>query len=151
MIRHKGTLHAGVENGHNENAQNMAVHGVSKLLGARGYADDVWLHGDAEVLLRHRDDVKDIILTATGMELQPRKSLLLLPRERLDGDPVCRGRANGCSGACTWRRGHVDAFIEGQLETMMEKHIEELEAVKCFPKQFQWIFLLLCFNQRMTQ
>ena len=69
MIRHKGTLHAGVENGHNGDPQHMAVHGVSRLLGARGYADDVWLHGDAEVLLRHLDDVKDIILTTTGMEL----------------------------------------------------------------------------------
>ena len=44
----------------------------------------------------------------------------------------------------------TDAFFEAQLETMVEKHIEELEAVKYFPKQFQWILLLLCFNQRMT-
>ena len=44
----------------------------------------------------------------------------------------------------------TDAFIERQLETMVQKHIEELEAVKHFPKQFQWILLLLCFNQRMT-
>ena len=42
----------------------MKVNGVIRLLGARGYADDIWQHWDAELLLRHLDDVKNIILTS---------------------------------------------------------------------------------------
>ena len=38
--------------------------------------------GDAEILLRHLDDAKDIILATTGMGLQPRKSVFLLAGER---------------------------------------------------------------------
>lgn len=68
MVRQEGTLHKGVENGQNEDPQHQVVHGGgTRLLGSRGYADDVWLHGDAEILLRHLDDVKDIILENAAM------------------------------------------------------------------------------------
>ena len=91
------------------------------------------------------------------MEQQARKSVLLLARERLDGKPVFaeaeqmgvqQVRVHG--GVVMGIPVGTDAFIEGQLEAMVEKHVEELEVAKYFPKQVQRILLLLCFNQRMA-
>ena len=126
------------------------------LLGARGYADDVWLHGDAEILLRHLDDIHGIICTTTGMELQPRKSVLLLARDRLTDDPVHATAAQlgvqVCVNGCVVMGVPVgtDAFVEQKMEAMVDAHVGELEAVKYFSKQLQWTLLRLCFNQRVT-
>ena len=124
------------------------------LLGARGYADDVWLHGDAEILLRHLDDIHGIICTTTGMELQPRKSVLLLARDRLTDDPVHATAAQlgvqVCVNGCVVMSVPVgtDAFVEQKMEAMVDAHIGELEAVKYFSKQLQWTLLRLFVSTR---
>ena len=126
------------------------------LLGARGYADEVWLHGDAEILLQHLDDIHGIICTTTGMELQPRKSVLLLARDRLTDGPVHATAAqfgvHVCVNGCVVMGVPVgtDAFVEQKMEAMVDAHIGALEAVKYFSKQLQWTLLRLCFSQRVT-
>ena len=155
LIRQAGAQCSDATSGQGNSPDHQVSQGI-RLLGARGYADDVWLHGDAENLLRHIDEVKDIILENTGMELQPRKSVLLLARERTDGDTIFAEAERMGVQVCV--QGAVvmgipvgtERFIEDKLGTMVEKHVGELEAVKYFSKQFQWILLLLCFNQRMT-
>ena len=86
------------------------------------------------------------------MELQPRKSVLLLARDRLTDDPVHATAAQlsvqVCYNGCVVMGVPVgtDAFFEQKMEAMVDAHIGELEAVKYFSKQLQWTLLRLCFR-----
>ena len=78
--------------------------------------------------------------------------MLLLARESLDVDPVFAEAERMCvqvrvhGGVVMGIPVGTDAFIEGQLETMMEKQIEELEAVKYFLHHSLLLSLLITFS-----
>ena len=121
------------------------VQGV-KLRGARGYVDDIGLHGDEEILLRHLDDIHRHHLHNDGHGASTQEVFSPVGEGNIGRRPTARNcDSNGCIGVCKRLVMSVpvgtDAFVEQMMEAMVDAHIAELEAVKYFSKQLQWTLL----------
>ena len=123
--------------------------------GAGGFADDVDLYGDGELLLDNIVHIAEVIEALTGMKLCIRKCKLLVSSGNVSQRLRDKAEAHGVKIATEGMTVMgvpvgTDEYIKADLDRRTRSLLHDLSALDYFNVHGQWALLRMCVNQRLV-